>query len=81
MTQLSKQNHYQNSVIQISNLSKYYELGDTPICALDHVSFTIDQGEMVFIMGPSGSGKTTLVNLIGGIDHPSGGHIEILGED
>ncbi len=79
MPQFSK--HYQNSVIQISDLSKYYELGDTPICALDHVSFTIDKGEMVFIMGPSGSGKTTLVNLIGGIDHPSGGHIEILGED
>jgi putative ABC transport system ATP-binding protein len=77
MTQLLEQ----KSIISISNLSKYYHLGNTPICALNNVSFTIDSGEMVFIMGPSGSGKTTLINLIGGIDHPSNGIIQILGED
>ncbi len=76
MTQLIEQN-----LILISNLSKYYELGNVPICALDSVSFTVDPGEVVFIMGPSGSGKTTLINLIGGIDHPSDGTIEILGEN
>jgi putative ABC transport system ATP-binding protein len=70
-----------NTVIKISNLSKNYQLGDTSISALDRVSFNVYSGEMVFIMGPSGSGKTTLINLIGGIDHPTNGTIEIMGED
>ncbi|MHA1442026.1 MAG: ABC transporter ATP-binding protein [Candidatus Heimdallarchaeota archaeon] len=70
-----------NPVIEIENLSKNYELGELSICALDNVSFSVKSGEMVFIMGPSGSGKTTLINLIGGIDHPTNGIIEIMGED
>ncbi|MCK5183949.1 MAG: ABC transporter ATP-binding protein [Candidatus Heimdallarchaeota archaeon] len=78
---MSNLNEELNSVIKISNLSKHYKLGDVSICALDNVSFSVDSGEMVFIMGPSGSGKTTLINLIGGIDHPTNGSIEIMGED
>ena len=70
-----------NSIIKISNLTKHYKLGDVSINALDNISFTVDSGEIVFIMGPSGSGKTTLINLIGGIDHPTSGSIEILGDD
>ncbi len=68
-------------VIRIENLTKNYNLGELSICALDNVSFSVDSGEMVFIMGPSGSGKTTLINLIGDIDHPTNGTIEIIGED
>ncbi|NPE08548.1 MAG: ABC transporter ATP-binding protein [Asgard group archaeon] len=70
-----------NPVIRIENLTKNYKLGELSICALDNVSFSVDSGEMVFIMGPSGSGKTTLINLVGGIDHPTNGTIEIIGED
>ncbi len=70
-----------NSIIKISNLTKHYKLGDMSVNALDNISFTVDSGEIVFIMGPSGSGKTTLINLIGGIDHPTSGSIEILGDD
>ncbi|MCF2143141.1 MAG: ABC transporter ATP-binding protein [Candidatus Heimdallarchaeota archaeon] len=71
----------QTPVIEIANLSKHYQLGEVTIRALDNVSFTVTNGEIVFIVGPSGSGKTTLVNLIGGIDHPTSGIIKILGDD
>jgi putative ABC transport system ATP-binding protein len=51
------------------------------VTALDQVSFTVRAGEMVAICGPSGSGKSTLLNLIGALDRPGSGRVELLGHD
>lgn len=68
-------------LLDIKNLCRHYESGDTVVRALDGVSFSIWQGEFVAIMGQSGSGKTTLMNLIGCLDSPSSGSYIIAGED
>jgi len=68
-------------VIQIKNLSKTYQVGDQLVPALKNVSLNIEDGEFLVIVGPSGSGKSTLMHLIGGLDQPSEGSIEIDGTD
>ncbi len=65
------------SVVQIENLRK--EFGK--VCALDGVSFNVEEGEWIAIMGPSGSGKTTLINILGGLDTPSSGKAIVDGTD
>ncbi|MHA2759581.1 MULTISPECIES: ABC transporter ATP-binding protein [Vibrio harveyi group] len=66
--------------IKLENLTKIYNAdGDYPVQAVQSVDLEIKQGEFVAIMGPSGSGKTTLLNMIGGIDAPSSGKVEIDG--
>ena len=65
------------SVVQIENLRK--EFGK--VCALDGVSFTVEEGEWIAIMGPSGSGKTTLINILGGLDTPTAGKAIVDGTD
>ncbi|MFZ8771319.1 ABC transporter ATP-binding protein [Vibrio harveyi] len=66
--------------IKLENLTKIYNAdGDYPVRAVQSVDLEIKQGEFVAIMGPSGSGKTTLLNMIGGIDAPSSGKVEIDG--
>ena len=69
------------SVITVQNLEKVYNETVVPVRAVDGISFTIEQGEFTAIVGPSGSGKTTLLNLIGGLDNPTSGKIEIDGID
>jgi putative ABC transport system ATP-binding protein len=66
-------------VIQLSGVSKRFN-GKRGVVALDNVWFHVPRGEMVSIVGPSGSGKSTLLNLIGGLDRPTSGEIEIDGE-
>jgi putative ABC transport system ATP-binding protein len=60
-------------MIQVENVHKSYDLGETFVHALKGVSFNIEVGEFVSIMGPSGSGKSTLMNIVGCLDTPSKG--------
>src|ERR1700727_1423575 len=66
-----------STVVQIENLRKDFG----KVCALDGVSFGIDEGEWIAIMGPSGSGKTTLINILGGLDTPTSGRAIVDGVD
>lgn len=63
-----------NGMINITDLTKNYAIGDMQIPALRDINLHIDRGEYVAIMGPSGSGKSTLMNILGCLDTPSGGH-------
>ncbi|EGR0291612.1 TPA: ABC transporter ATP-binding protein [Vibrio parahaemolyticus] len=66
--------------IKLERLTKTYNPdSDFPVRAVQHVDLEIKQGEFVAIMGPSGSGKTTLLNMLGGIDAPTSGSVEIDG--
>jgi len=64
-------------MINIQNLTKKYDKGKTT--ALNNISLTIEDGEFVSIMGSSGSGKSTLLNMIGGLDVPNEGSVEVMG--
>ena len=67
-------------LVETINLTRIYGDGEE-IRALDGVSMKIDRGELVTVMGPSGSGKSTLLNMIGALDKPTGGSVQINGED
>jgi len=69
------------SAIECRNLRKDYTRGEEVIHTLQDVYIDIEAGSFVALMGPSGSGKTTLLNLLAGIDRPTGGTIEIGGQD
>ena len=65
------------AVLEVRELTKKYGQGESEVIALDHVSFSVERGEFVAIIGASGSGKSTLMNMIGGLDHPTGGSVII----
>jgi putative ABC transport system ATP-binding protein len=67
-------------VVQVKGLSKKYVMGDQTVHALRNVDILISEGDFVAIMGPSGSGKSTFMNLIGCLDRPSEGEIELDGK-
>lgn len=69
------------SLVIAENLSKDYQIGEIIIPALKDVSFIIGQGAFISFVGPSGSGKTTLLNLIGCLDKPKKGKLNILDTD
>lgn len=68
-----------NTVIDAHNLLKVYDEKTIPVYALNGVHLHIQRGEFTAIKGPSGSGKTTLLNMLGGLDAPTSGHVEING--
>jgi putative ABC transport system ATP-binding protein len=68
-------------LIQVSDLSRIYQVGDVQIPALRGVTLEIRRGEFVAVRGPSGSGKSTFMNLLGCLDRPSGGRYLLAGED
>ncbi len=66
-------------ILEIKNLCKVYGEGETRVDALRNVSFDVEQGEFVAIVGPSGSGKSTLMHILGGVDVPTTGIVNIAG--
>lgn len=65
------------SVISIKNLEKVYRTDEVETTALENVNLDVDKGEFISIMGPSGCGKSTLLNIIGLLDRPTKGTVEI----
>ena len=68
-------------VITTKNVKKTYNPDTIPVEALKGVDLAIEEGEFTAIVGPSGSGKTTLLNIIGGLDRPTNGYVEVGGKD
>lgn len=67
------------ALIEISNLRKHYTSGDDVVEALRGVDIVINEGEFITIMGQSGSGKSTLLSVLGGMNHPTAGEVEMAG--
>src|SRR3954470_15742870 len=67
------------ALVELRNVSKIYSLGEEEIRALDDVSLDIDEGEFISIIGPSGSGKSTLMHILGCLDSPTSGTIQLDG--
>ncbi|MCQ8893495.1 MAG: ABC transporter ATP-binding protein [Methanolinea sp.] len=68
-------------IILFRDVVKVYSLPGGDVVALDHVSLSVEPGDFIAIMGPSGSGKSTLLNLMGCLDTPTSGYLEIKNRD
>jgi len=68
-------------MLQVKELQKIFQSGDLKVAAVNGVSFKVPEGQFASIVGRSGSGKTTLLSLLGGLEKPTAGHIEIDGQD
>jgi len=70
-----------NDLIRLEKVTKEYRDNGVPVMALGGVDLSIAQGEFTVIMGPSGSGKSTILNIMGGLDQPTSGLVEVAGRD
>ncbi len=68
-------------LIELKQINRIFQLGDSEVHALRDVNLTINQGEYISVMGPSGSGKSTLLNLLGLLDQPNSGSYLLDGRD
>jgi putative ABC transport system ATP-binding protein len=71
----------EHPLIRLEEIYKIYKMGESKVRALDGVSLTLEEGEMLAIMGSSGSGKSTLMNVLGCLDRPTDGKYWLDGED
>src|SRR5215831_9170969 len=67
--------------LETLELKKQYRMGATTVTALDGVTMSVERGQFVALLGTSGSGKSTLLNLIAGLDQPTSGALQVLGQD
>jgi len=72
---------FAEALIRFRHVIKIYRVADTGVVALDGVDFDIRAGEFLAVVGPSGSGKSTILNMIGGLDRPTAGTVEVEGRD
>lgn len=70
-----------NTLIRLASVTKDYAMGQVMVHALRGLDLSIARGEFVVLLGPSGCGKTTTLNLIGGLDQPTQGHVMVQDED
>jgi putative ABC transport system ATP-binding protein len=69
------------NLIEARNLTKLFHLGSEEIAAVNEVTLSVRQGDFVSFIGPSGSGKTTLVNILGCLDNPTSGELQLAGRE
>jgi putative ABC transport system ATP-binding protein len=68
------------ALVRVQDVHKFYQRGGERLDILNGLSLEVPRGDFLALMGPSGSGKTTLLNLIGGLDRPTSGSVEVAGE-
>ena len=66
-----------DSLVSVNAVNKIYQRGGEKLVVLDDLNLEVPKGDFLALMGPSGSGKTTLLNLIGGLDTPTSGSVEV----
>ena len=69
------------NILETKDLKKYYGTGDNQVKALDNVTLSVEEGELVAIVGCSGSGKSTLLHMLGGLDYPTSGTVKVAGKE
>ncbi|HVX29622.1 MAG TPA: ATP-binding cassette domain-containing protein, partial [Nitrolancea sp.] len=70
-----------DTLIHFDAVAKRYRMGEVEVVALDRLDLEVAAGEFVVLLGPSGCGKTTALNLLGGLDRPTSGHVFVQGHD